>query len=129
MPKGTQTTIVRDAIARGTLLFEQREAAIWFKLVTKECTVCGPLNVRQDWTECSPGVMPVIDRVSFMSGDCITAAFLHEHPERASCWYDLLQKRLSPEKVFQFCERTGWSVNSVKSKPLELEEMGMLAAG
>ncbi len=67
---------VRNAIARGTLLFEQRARAIWFKLGTKECTICGPLNVRQNWSHGAPGVMPLIDRVSSSSGDNIPSTCL-----------------------------------------------------
>lgn len=128
MSKRTKSADVCNAIAQGTLLFEQRGRAIWFKLVTKECTVCGPLNVRQDWSHLAPGVMPVIDQVSFSSGDCVSSTLLHGGCEQSSCWYQLLRQRLSPENIFGFCEKAGWFFCSYKSKPLELAKIEASAA-
>ncbi|WP_206540264.1 hypothetical protein [Leisingera sp. ANG-M1] len=108
---------VRHTIAQGTLLFDQRGASVWFKIVSPDCEVIGPLNVRSDWAGRTPGVMPVVQRVGLASGECISLAFVLENSEVSECWYSALRERLLPAKIFEFCEDNGWSITSFKSKP------------
>lgn len=128
MPQRTQTTAVRDAIAKGTLFFEQKGASIRFKLISEEVIVFGLLNIRHDWTNGAPGVMPVINRVDFSSGDSIAPTFLQENTEQTACWYYFLENRLAPEKIFEFCEQSGWKITSFNSKPLKVKDVDLLCS-
>lgn len=124
MTQNNQANIVGDTIAKGVSLFEQRGRSVGFKFASKECSVWGQLNIRQDWAEVVPGVMPIIEQVSFSPGVRVSSTYLHEDTERSARWYLVLQERLLPEKIFQYCERTGCSITSYRSKPLGILETG-----
>ncbi len=109
-----------ETVANGTLLLEDHGRSLRFKLINADCFVSGPLNCRRDWADPfgRPGLMPLIDEVKFNGGETFTAKPLASHSDFMEDVYDVLQERLSPQKLYTFDQKQGWMLTSFSSKPL-----------
>ncbi len=113
-----------DTVAKGNLVLSEENGRVRFELRFQTCSIKGALITRWDWSNAQgrPGLMSIIERVEIECSQTTHLELFEWSRKVEGVVYDLLQERLTPERLCTFDPDYGWMLTAFNSPGLHVRD-------